>query len=1128
MSQPLKSCAKSAKVAWCSSEAAPSLIALGSSANNAANAIAGGPGSQPTLDLVNFDPAKPAADMDVYASVHASNRFSSIAWGNLGVEGASPYGIIMGGLQDGVISLWNPHAIASSKGASSGLIHTSQVHQGSVNCLEFNPIKPTIAASCGSDGEVKILNLADPSKPEVFSPSAGPSKHAGQEVLCCAWNRKVQHILCSCSNTGSTVVWDLKMKKEVINFKDPSSRARCSAVAWNPEIPTQLIVAYDDDRHPSMQMWDLRNCQYPFKEAAGHTKGILDVAWNASDPNLLLSCGRDNKIICWNLSGGSLETFCEIQTQQGNFEARWAPHKPSIVAASSTSGAVNIYSVQTQQTIGAKYCPKWYGKPGGVSFGFGAKMLSWGAKTQAAVEGQPAAAPTASWCHSLVVPNEPEIVPTADMFERWIADRKLREFCLDRTQRCGGAAEHEGLMWELMGTQFEGEPGRQRVPSLLGFDGDHIVQEAEKFLGKKPGSTLTGPTPEEAQAAAAQPALQVAAALPPAPAFDLAMAEDFFSDLAQTTEQRKQEELEAEQKKQLAEAMGKSEELALGASKNDWSAGPEALIKKSLLIGNLPAAVECCFKCGRMAEGLLLASGGGTALWTRARDEYLRLQEDPFLSAVGSIMTNDFEKLVATSNLAQWKETLAILATYSGEHYAPLCLQLAARLEKFDIRSAVICYICAGDFSKTVTIWSNTHVASQGSKNLALQDLVEKMAVFQEATKFNQPDALFNQKLTQYAEILANSGRLTAAMRYLCLLRDDASSSILRERIYNSQPAQMSSMFGRPPAFPFETLDVRVAYAAPQHAAPAAATGVHHMAHHAVASRPGMPAPSAAPMGPRPGGMGPTPGGMGPALGGFNAPQPGLGARPCGTAAPGGMSAAPANQGLGPRPGMPAAPGGGYGHHGGYQQPTPQAPVLQQAAYHPTSAPTAGAGVLPPGGGMSPGQHSHGHSPHSAGQPGRQSTAPNASAMPVIEGLPVAWPLPTKTQQTLSTTSSVREANEACQAASAGGSMAIGDPMVAHELQHVRGVLGMLLEASAQDGNLRKRDTISQALDDLFHRLQTGQMKTTASQRVLQLVKAIEAQDYAGANQIQAELCKLDWESNKKWLPGLKRLIPQR
>eukprot|EP00434_Breviolum_minutum_P045431 symbB.v1.2.040726.t1/scaffold7472.1/size11062/1 len=130
---------------------------------------------------------------------------------------------------------------------------------------------------------------------------------------------------------------------------------------------------------------------------------------------------------------------------------------------------------------------------------------------------------TASFCHSLVVPSEPEIVPTADLFEHWIAERRLREYCHDKTRRCGGIASHEGLMWELMGSQFE-EDGRSKVPTLLGFDQDRILQEAERLLGSKPGN-LMGQNPEE-EAAPAAPAPSLG------PELDLTQAESFFEELS--------------------------------------------------------------------------------------------------------------------------------------------------------------------------------------------------------------------------------------------------------------------------------------------------------------------------------------------------------------------------------------------------------------------------------------------------------------------------------------------------------------------------------------------------------------------------------------------------------------------
>lgn len=970
------------------------------------------------------------------------------------------------------------------------------------------------------------MSLENPSQPEVFKPSTGVSKHAGTEVLCCAWNRTVAHILASCSNAGTTVLWDLKAKKEVISFKDPANRQRCSAVVWNPDVATQLLVAYDDDRQPSMQMWDLRNCQYPFKETAGHSKGILGVEWNPMDPNLLISCGKDNKLHCWCLNSGTPETFCEIPAQQGNTEVRWAPHRPGIVAAASLSGSVSMFSVQTQQSAGNKYCPKWYGKPSGLSFGFGAKMLAFGSKKPSGDVADKPAPPKNSWCHSIVVPNEPEIVPAADSFEKWIANRSLQEFCQERMHRSGGAGEHEGLMWQLVGAQFDKATGRKQVPMILGFSEEQIMKEAEHFLGKPPGTTLMGPKPDEPQ-----PAQEARGSNSPAfTALDPNLASGFFAELAAATEQKaKDEELAAQ-----TAAAAKDANVASppGDDKVDWSVGPEAIIKKALLVGNLTAAVECCFKSGLMAEALLLASGGGQETFLAARDEYLRLRGDPFLTTVGNIMKEDFETLVNNSDLAKWKETLAIVAEYSGGRYQALCLQLGERLEKekFDIRSAVNCYVCAGDFLKTIGIWVNTHVATQGSQKLALQDLVEKMAVFQDATKFSQAHPMFNAKLTMYAEMLANSGRLTPAMRYLALLRDDTSSAILRDRIYNSAPQQMSSLGFGGPAFPFDPVDVRILHQAPMQQQQQQPGYTPQQGYQAKAGTAAMPVG-----GPRPAAPGTT-------GGGFNSmPQ----ARPNMPPNPAvNVPAAPAPA-MPPAPrvgGLPPAPNVGGMHHApAPTNPNPPAcqghgmpPGPRPHAHGNFAAPAPGYGVAPSVGGcagMPTPAPVPAPAPVSAPMPGtsRPSSAPQHSAAPVTDGMPVAWPLPTSTQQKLSSTSSVAEANQKIQAESAGqGFTSLGEPMAAHDLSYVRNVLTMLLDASSTDGNVRKREDNSKRLDELYAKLQQGQVKTDTAQRVLALVKAVEAQDYASAQKSLQELTSNDWDTNRNWLTAVRRIIPTR
>jgi len=55
-------------------------------------------------------------------------------------------------------------------------------------------------------------------------------------------------------------------------FVAPCSQRRCSVLQWNPDVATQLVVASEDDRTPTLQMWDLRNHHSPVKEFVGHVK----------------------------------------------------------------------------------------------------------------------------------------------------------------------------------------------------------------------------------------------------------------------------------------------------------------------------------------------------------------------------------------------------------------------------------------------------------------------------------------------------------------------------------------------------------------------------------------------------------------------------------------------------------------------------------------------------------------------------------------------------------------------------------------------------------------------------------------------------------------------------------------
>ena len=62
---------------------------------------------------------------------------------------------------------------------------------------------------------------------------------------------------------------------------------RCSSLAWHPSMPTQIAVAYEDDSHPVMQLWDLRSPTTFVHEYQSHHK----VGADENNDTLLLGSG---------------------------------------------------------------------------------------------------------------------------------------------------------------------------------------------------------------------------------------------------------------------------------------------------------------------------------------------------------------------------------------------------------------------------------------------------------------------------------------------------------------------------------------------------------------------------------------------------------------------------------------------------------------------------------------------------------------------------------------------------------------------------------------------------------------------------------------------------------------------
>ena len=167
--------------------------------------------------------------------------------------------------------------------------------KGSAKTLDLNHFQTNLLASGAIESEIFIWDLNNFSKPMTPGTKCQPL----EEVLSLAWNRQVQHILASVFST-KCVIWDLKKNEPIIKLTDSNTRAKWRSIAWHPEIATQLCLASDDDHIPVIQLWDLRYATAPLKVFQKHEKGILDISWCHQDSEMLLSSGKDNRILCWN------------------------------------------------------------------------------------------------------------------------------------------------------------------------------------------------------------------------------------------------------------------------------------------------------------------------------------------------------------------------------------------------------------------------------------------------------------------------------------------------------------------------------------------------------------------------------------------------------------------------------------------------------------------------------------------------------------------------------------------------------------------------------------------------------------------------------------------------------------
>uniref|UniRef100_A0A672MPX8 Protein transport protein Sec31A n=1 Tax=Sinocyclocheilus grahami TaxID=75366 RepID=A0A672MPX8_SINGR len=740
----LKEIKRTALQAWSPAQQHPIYLAAGTSAQQLDATFS----TNASLEIFELDLSDPTLAMKSCGSFSSPHRYHKLVWGAHGIEDQSlPSGVLIAGGENGNIILYDASKIIA--GDSEVIISQSEKHTGPVRALDVNSFQTNLVASGGNESEIYIWDLNNLSSPMTPGPKTQPL----EDISCVAWNRQVQHILASASPSGKASVWDLRKNDLIIKVSDHSNRMHCSGLAWNPEVATQLVLASEDDRMPVIQMWDLRFATSPLKVLESHTRGVLAIAWSEADPELLLSCGKDNRILCWNPN--TAEVLYELPTStQWCFDIQWCPRNPAVLSAAAFDGNISIYSIMggsnddlsssfgnmdpfgtgktlpplqlpqtapSQSTITPlKKPPKWIRRPVGASFAFGGKLVTLDNIKPAAQQPQQTAAHVV---HISQVVTETDFLDRSNQLQATLTAGNFLEYCQNKTE--AAQSEFEKTIWSFLKVNFE-EDARGKYLELLGYKKEELALKVFLCVHKE-----TEPPATET------------------------------SDL---------DEVPFEDEEPAVEETSNTEVTPAPANLNFvlmipcllFASDIDGLITQALLTGDYEAAVNLCLHDNRMADGIILAIAGGPELLAKTQKKYFTKTQSK-ISKVRSCSTT-VDMLLMSS----------VRGVITNERSVLLICLLGSRLDATEDTAlqaqACLCYICAGTVEQLVAYWAK---AQDSSSPLALQELVEKVVVLQRAVLRAQggvsPDmgALLAVKMNQYASLLASQGSLQTAISYL-------------------------------------------------------------------------------------------------------------------------------------------------------------------------------------------------------------------------------------------------------------------------------------------------------------------------------------------------------------------------
>lgn len=762
----VKELLKNVNVAWSPQAQHPILLAAGTAAQQLDASF----NTSASLDLYALNLQQPGYEMEHKVSVPSDHRFHKIIWGSYG---DNPAGVIVGGCDYGTIKIYSAAKLLANE--SNCLLSSPDRHTGPVRALDFNPFQSNLLATGASESEIYIWDVNNTNTPMA----PGTRSQPAEDVQYIAWNKQVQHILAS-TFSQRCVIWDLRKNEAIIKLTDANSKVRWKVVQWHPDVATQLCLASEDDQAPVIELWDLRFATSPLKTLQSHQRGVLSIAWNPHDPDLLLSCAKDNRILCWNPNSDAAngEVVCELaQTNQWNFDVAWSPRDPGLIVGTSFDGHAVVYSLlggrnqessettnkivdsfpgmdpftqappatETEAAAILKKAPKWMKRPFGASFGFGGKLTIF--ENEPIDHNMPANSNRKVFISQVI--TNPELVKRSSDLEAALKSEQYGDYCNGQANLARD--EHNRKIWNCVGAYFS-ENVTTGLLDLLGFNIESMSNKLNQLVPRQDIDNIT-------DGIANLDNVLNGNSIDGSAAFDAI----------------------AQQEQSRISSPKKEQERNFKINTSDDEDG---LITQAILLGNIEAAVSLCFANKRYADAVILSMAGGPDLLAQTQYRYFMEHSGALNSLISSLVSENWTDIVNNCDITCWKETLVGIFTHTApRERVILCDMLGDRLASSDnpelSKEAEICFICSGNLNKLIEL-----------SDSSIQEKAELVTIMQKALEIQGTrefviEGQIASILSQYAEMLASEGNFESALNYLGNSQEP-KIAMLRDRLYRA------------------------------------------------------------------------------------------------------------------------------------------------------------------------------------------------------------------------------------------------------------------------------------------------------------------------------------------------------